>query len=371
MCIHAANITPSLDIARRVLYTITMPETVPQQVYTVIPTLIYIAIAVIFLFALFFGLRAKRNVKHEKVTSLPDGLSPLDVQRIFKGKTDPRRITAALLTYWAKRGYIKLTYIDKRHVHVTKIAPMPPHTSPNAKFYDRGTYVRERKLFSSRTDAIKNDGVVATDKPLFDKLDVIRTNAHYAVREDEGVFPSLHYSLKIFIMIFSVVPFALLALMVSLASGNFVGFVLVGTGIIGMSVLIFAKGMPILFKTLWCGMWLGASIGGLLSFAIGLDAPAYATGAAWAASITLLLGPTVLRQFVDYRDKKNLADYSDLVNYRKFLLFASADELRSQNYAEVLPYLHVFGIKPFAAHKYDRTLPSDMYDGDFQTGGLV
>ena len=52
-------------------------------------------IAVIFAFVLIFGLRAKRNVKREKITRMPDGFSPLDVKRIFIGKTYPQRLTRA------------------------------------------------------------------------------------------------------------------------------------------------------------------------------------------------------------------------------------------------------------------------------------
>lgn len=74
--------------------------------YYVFAGLIYACILAIILLALVFGLRARRNVKHEKVTELAKGFSPLDVQRIFIGKTYPRRLTRALIVHWAQMGYI-------------------------------------------------------------------------------------------------------------------------------------------------------------------------------------------------------------------------------------------------------------------------
>ena len=79
--------------------------------YHVAVVAVYACILTICILALVFGLRARVYVKREKVTALPRGFSPLDVQRIFIGKTYPRRLTRALIVHWAQQGYIRVTYI--------------------------------------------------------------------------------------------------------------------------------------------------------------------------------------------------------------------------------------------------------------------
>lgn len=344
-----------------------IPASAIHDTYYIFVALVYGCIAVICLLALFFGLRAKRNVKRERVTRLPDGLSPLDVQRIFIGKTYPRRITEALLTYWARRGYIKLKYVDRSHVSVILLEKMPLHHLAKAVFFDRGTYVRERKLFELLINKTKSGEPVNIHRPLFTKQEVKNINEGFAVREDEGVYSATHYTLKIITLILSALPFALCVLWTGLSSGNYVGFVLLGTATIGMIVLMFVRDMPIPFKIVWCGMWLGASVGGMIAFTTAAYDP---FGLAYAAAVMLFLGAIGLRQFVDYREKNNLADYSDLVNYRKFLLFAPAEELAALDYSEALPFLHVFRIKWLAKRKYNCVLPPEMYEGEAD-GGLL
>ena len=98
------------------------------MVYYVISGLIYACIIAIILLALIFGLRAKTYVKREKITSLAKGFSPLDVQRIFLGKTYPRKLTRALIVHWAQMGYIRVKYIDKTYVRLTLVKNPPTHS---------------------------------------------------------------------------------------------------------------------------------------------------------------------------------------------------------------------------------------------------
>lgn len=340
------------------------------NIYYIFFALVYGCIAAICFLALFFGRRARRNVKKEKVTHLPDGLSPLDVQRIFIGKTYPQRLTRALLAHWARYGYIKLKYVSKYTVRVIKLKSMPAHMTDKAVFYDRGTYVRERTLFESlmRSDYVKTGKPVDLRRSMFGYKSIDYMRDKYAVREDEGVYSKKHYSLKILTLVLSILPFAFCAIWAGVDTGMYMGLILVGTAIIGLFVFMFVLEMPILFKLIWCGMWLGASVGGMIAIFGDVYDP---FGIVYAAIAILFVGSLGLIRFVDYREKNNLSDYSDLINYRKFLLHAPASELNKLDYAEVLPFLYAFNIKPFVKNKFIRELPSAMYEDDPDRKGAL
>ena len=178
------------------------------MVYYVISGLIYACIIAIILLSLIFGLRAKTYVKREKITSLAKGFSPLDVQRIFLGKTYPRKLTRALIVHWAQMGYIRVKYIDKTYVRLTLVKNPPTHSSKYAVFFDRGVYVRERDLFN-KLFGRKNAVEVNVNRAMFSRSVVKSVNCGYAVREEEGVYSSEHYALKIITTVLSVLPFVL------------------------------------------------------------------------------------------------------------------------------------------------------------------
>ncbi len=340
------------------------------NIYYVFFALVYGCVATICLLALFYGRRARRNVKKERVTRLPDGFSPLDVQRVFIGKTYPQRLTRALLAYWAKRGYIRLKYVSKYSVRVIKLKSMPAHTSSNAVFYDRGSYVRERTLFESlmRSDYVKKGKPVDLRYSMFKKNSIDYMRDKYAVREDEGVYSKKHYTLKIITLILSLLPFAFCAIWLGIDTGMYTGLILVGTAVIGLFVFMFVRDMPIIFKLIWCGMWLGISVGSMIAFYETAYDPC---GIIYAAVAILFGGSLGLIKFVDFREKNNLSDYSDLINYRKFLLRSPASELNKLDYSEALPFLYAFRIKTLVKRKFIRELPTEIYDGDPDRKGAL
>lgn len=106
-----------------------------EIVYILFAAGAYGCIFTVLVLALIFGPRALRNVKRRKITALPQGLSPLDVQRIFIGKTYPRKLTRALLVWWAQCGYIKIEQISKYKVRVRKLRGMPRHLRPRKRAF--------------------------------------------------------------------------------------------------------------------------------------------------------------------------------------------------------------------------------------------
>ena len=333
----------------------------PEYVYYIFAGLVYGCIASVAGLAVFFGCRAMRNVKREQVRELKKGFSPLDVQRIFIGKTYPSRLTRALIVHWAERGLISVEYVDARRVTLVKKSTMPDHDSPKAVFFDRGTYVRERRLFN-KVFGIKKRVTVDINRSLVKRKDWNEINKSFSVREDDGVYSSVHYALKVFTTVLSIAPLFIAALWFTL-DGVGAAIIFPFIAMLGFFVLRFMREIPLPFRMVWCSMWLGAPIGALIGMTTWSFDP---LGISYAASVMLFLGSFVLIQFVDYREKNNLSDYSDLVNYRKFLWRATAGDV---DYYAALPYLYAFGIKPFTAKKLRPAALPAWYKG--AEGGLL
>lgn len=87
-------------------------------------------------------------------------------------------------------------------------------------------------------------------------------------------------------------------------------------------------------------------------------------GLGYAAVATLFIGSFLMIRFVDFREKNNLSDYSDLMNYKKFLLFSGRDKLKDIDYYDALPFLYAFGIKPFLKYKFVKGELPEWYSGE-------
>ncbi|MDE6104206.1 MAG: DUF2207 domain-containing protein [Clostridia bacterium] len=331
---------------------------------------VYACILAILLLALIYGRRARRNVKREKITCLSAGFSPLDVQRIFIGKTYPRRLTRALIVHWAQMGYISVEQLDRNRVKLFKLKHMPKHRSEDAVFFDRGTYVREWKLFD-KLFSYTHVQIVKLNKPLFSRDDVKEINGSFAVREDEGVYSQKHYTLKVITFALSVIPFFLSGIYLFAAYKDFSGIAFPLIMLLGMFVFRFMLEIPFWFRLIWSMGWVASSIAILITEYVRLSVNDF-LGMAFAAIAILFLGTFVLVRFVDYREKNNLDDYSDLINYKKFLLFSSKEKLTKTDYYAALPYIYAFGIKPFVKRKFNRqTLPDWYKSADGKGGGLL
>lgn len=340
-------------IKRKMLY-LSAPQASGNVFYYIATAAVYGCIAVLVVLSLYYGRRARRNVKNERVTRLPDGFSPLDVQRIFIGKTYPRRITRALIAWWAERGYISVTRTGMFTVELKRNKSFPYHDTKTAVFYDRGTYVRERDLFMM---LFRRKGAVTVNllRPMFEKR---KKNDKYATREDVGVYSAKHYRLKIIALLLSVAPLVAAVAWLAVARGQMTMFIFLGMAAIGLFVLKFMDDIPIAFRLVWCGMWLGVPVGMVVAASVQASDPA---GIGIAASAILLVGTLVLVRFVDYRERINLADYSDIVNYRKFLLRCKADELSEADYRAALPFVYAFRIKPLVGRKLKNFAAPEWY----------
>ena len=325
--------------------------------YHICAVAVYACILVLCILAVIYGLRARAYVKKEKVTALPRGFSPLDVQRVFIGKTYPRRLTRALIVHWAQMGYIRVEQLSRYTVRLVCLNKPPVHSDKDAAFFDRGTYVRERDIFNALFARQGEQIVVNIYKPLIPKEKVKNINNRYAVREDEGVYSAKHYRLKVASFIISFAPFVICGIYMCI-TGSVAGIIPPFMMMLGLFVFRFVREIPFAFRFIWSMMWVAGAAGVMIAFFNSIFDP---WCMAYVSTAFLFVGSYILVQFIDHREKNNLADYSDLVNFRKFLLFSGRDKLQGVDYYQVLPYLYAFNIKPFVKGKFNTQRLPDWY----------
>lgn len=335
--------------------------------YHIVAVAVYACILTICILAIVYGLRTRAYVKREKITALPRGFSPLDVQRIFIGKTYPRRLTRALIVHWAQMGYIMVEHISRYKVNLVCLDKPSVHSSKKAVFFDRGTYVRERDIFNALFPRQSVAVTVNLLKPLIPKAKVKSINETYAVREDEGVFSTKHYRLKVVTLILSFAPFALCGVYMCI-TGSFTGIIPPFMMMLGMFVFRFMREIPFWFRLIWSMGWMGAATALTIVFFNSIFDPWYI---AYASLAILVAGSYVLIQFIDHREKNNLSDYSDLVNFRKFLLFSGKEKLSGVDYYQALPYLYAFNIKRLVKRKFATDRLPDWYISEHGKRGAL
>lgn len=333
--------------------------------YYVTAGAVYACIFIICILALIYGLRARANVKQEKITALPRGFSPMDVQRIFIGKSYPRRLTRALIVHWAQLGYVRVRAVNRFLVRLTCVKVPPDHRNGDAVFYDRGTYVRERDVFRTLMSKSGAEVTVNIYKPLITRTRAKNIYDRYATREDEGIYSAKHYTLKVITFILSLLPIFLCAVYLCFL-GNYAVLLVSFFMLIGMFVFRFVTEIPFLFRLVWSFIWVSPAIALSITMFGEVRDP---LGLAYAAVAAVFIGGFLLIRFVDYRERNNLSDYSDLINYKKFLLYARRKELEATDYYAALPYIYAFGIKPLVKRKFAKSGLPLWYSAENGKGG--
>lgn len=333
--------------------------------YVIAAAISFGCILTVLIFDLAFGLRALYRVKREKVYTLPKGFSPLDYQRIVKGKTRPHRLTRALLTWWAQRGYIKIGGIGHNTVRVWKLKNMPAHDD-GAEFFDRGTYVREREIFNHVfSDVALNGGFkdFNLNAPLVSKNNGDRINKAFAIGENEGVFGKGHFILKIVTQVLCIVPYFLAVAWGAYSTEN--GALYVGLSIfsvIGVLALKYFTAVPSAIRYPFFAIWGGVPYVAICAQYFREVEDPWFFGL--AALLFYSLGTFVFILFADYREKENLKDYSLLFNFRNYLFFCRRKAVDKNDYYEILPFLHTVALAPLLKGKFRSEALPAWFAGD-------
>lgn len=330
--------------------------------YVIAAALSWGVIAAVLVIDVVFGMRGYFHVKRERVTSLPEGFSPLDYQRVVKGKTRPDKLTRALLVWWAQRGYIIIKGLSYNTVRVWKLKNMPPHHK--AKFFDRGTYVREREIFNHVfSDVATETGYkdIKLNAPLISRKSAESINKSYSIGENEGVFGTKHFVLKIVTQILCFVPYFLAVAWGSYNTGDagiYVGLSIFS--VIGVLALKYLIVLPTAIRIPFFSIWGGAPFAALVSYYVqNVYDPWYFGVAALAFYV---LGTFFFILFADYRENENLQDFSDVYNFRKYVFFVRKYEV-DVDYCEVLPFLYTMHCAPLLKHKFRTEAPPAWYSG--------
>ena len=333
--------------------------------YVIAAILSWGCIFTVLVFDVAFGLRARFRVKRERVTALPEGFSPLDYQRVMKGKTRPERLTRALLVWWAQRGYIEIKEKTARIVTVKKIKDMPPHEE--AQFFDRGTYVREREIFNFVFQNKKPQDI-NLNKPLISRKNAENINKSFSIGENEGVFGAGHFILKIVTQILCFVPYFLAIAWGAVSSED--GMIYIATSIfsvIGVVALKYFTAVPPQIRIPFFSLWGCVPYGAVMfTYFQNVRDP-------WYFGVSALLfysvGTFFFLLFADYREKENLKDYSMLYNFKKHLLFINKKAVDRENYYEILPMLYAMNLAFLLKRKFRSEQLPAWYRG--QKGGTL
>lgn len=332
-----------------------------RAVYFAFAAGVYGIILAALILALVFGLRARVLVKDEYKDRLPDGFSPLDIQRVMFGRTYPSRLTKALLCHWANMGYITIKSKEDGRLAIRVLKEMPPHDAEDAAFFDRGTYVRERDIFKAVFGGRKSREL-SPHKALIPFSMQSEIRKKYAVREDEGVYGQRHYSLKIIMQILALLPILLSGvwdLMNNKMGSTTPALLFVFIGILCMRYLkVVPFGIRIPFFSIWGGMPLVIY---MTNYTKNLYDP---LGIGIASGVFMLLGTFVLIQFADVREKNNLDDYSDIMNVKKFLRRTKREKLTSADYAALLPLLYTLPSMRLYKGKFRDCMPPTWFSGE-------
>lgn len=320
--------------------------------YVIAAAISWTCIATVLIFDIAFGLRARFRVKKERVTELPKGFSPLDYQRVMKGKTRPDRLTRALIVWWAQKGYIKIGERDRKIVRVWKIKEMPPHTE--AEFYDRGTYVREREIFNHVFSDVNLSGGykdINVNAPLVSRKSAESINKSFAIGENEGVFGKGHFILKIVTQILCFVPYFLAVAWGAYSTENGALYIAGSVfSVIGVLALKYLTAAPPAIRYPFFSIWGGVPYIAIMTQYFREVSDPWHFGV--AALLFYSLGTFVFLLFADYREKENLKEYSDLYNFKKHLLFVPKKAADRGAYYDVLPMLYAMNLAPVLKGKF-------------------
>ncbi len=340
--------------------------------YVIAAAIAFGCIGAVLVFDVAFGCRALFHVKRKFVNELPKGFSPLDYQRVMKGKTRPQALTRALLVWWAQRGYIEIEGRAKNTVRVRQLKEMPPHKE--AEFYDRGTYVREREIFNYifARDNMKNysgrdikSGYrdININAPLITRKSAESVNKSFSIGENEGVFGAGHFILKIVTQILCFVPYFMAVAWATYDTGEALFIALSIFSVIGVLALKYVIVIPPAIRYPFFSLW-----GGLPYIAIVTTYFQQVAYDPWyfglAALIFYALGTFIFILFADYREKENLKEYSDLFNFRNYLFFCNKKAVDPERYYELLPFLYTINCAQLLKPKFRSGQLPEWYRGE-------
>lgn len=300
----------------------------------------------------------------------PDGYSPLDVARVYRGRIRPKDF-AALILYWVSLGLIDLRPKGKKDFILTRKEKFP--TIPATDDEREATKRKERNYYNALFGGLRR-----VNRPTEFHTDIAKrrqlpaslkkaVNALYGVKN--GSVGAL-VGVRIAGHALATLPMLLLIFWKGSIGGSFVTVMIMLFPLIALMVAMYVP-MPIVFKVVWCSLFGGPT------FAIVISQIHCAYDiCAWVivAAIVFALG-NILARFIIIvpRDDKQLI--GRILGFKRFLVTAELDKLEAlvaetpEYFFDILPYCYVFGITKKMERKFStlgippQQFPVESYSG--------
>lgn len=293
----------------------------------------------------------------------PDGYSPLDVARAYRGKLCGKDF-AALVISWASKGLVSIRLVGKKDMVLTRLKY---HDSPEAtpySGYERDFFNRLFGIYSTFDSRRKLSNVEKSD--LYEVVKKLRK-------------PSREKLIKlvlrrVLISVVSVIPFicSLVWNNSYMDYGSFMAFLIIFP-LIALNVFIYIP-MPLWFKILWCGFFGGAPLGVLIATSL----CTYDIYYLLIITAAIFISGTFSSVLVGAFDNADKSVRGKILGFKKFLILAELDKLNAlleenpEYFYDILPYCYVFGITKKMQKKFSALnipLPGYFNGGTMQSVG--
>ncbi|MDE6557905.1 MAG: DUF2207 domain-containing protein, partial [Clostridia bacterium] len=321
----------------------------------------------------------------------PDNLSPMDVARIYRGKIIGKDF-ASLVIHWASLGLVSIKLNGKRDVILTKLKPYPSGSSKLT--YTSDDFDDEPS--KSKTDETKRTPATKYTRyereyfnALFSTTDVFDSKKSRRIHHDLSrskkigtVVPKLKKSepqqkkktiiARVIISVISTIPIILTTIWSNQVGGALPLLFIILFPLIALNVFLYVP-MPFWFKIIWCGLFGGAPLTGLIMNTFSVYDVWYLS----VISVVIFFAGHISGLFVTVYPKENEEKLGKILGFKDFLLYAELDKLNERvqdnpdYYYDILPYCYVFGItkkmeKRFSALNIPARLP-DYFEGHTTT----
>ncbi len=295
----------------------------------------------------------------------PDGYSPLDVARVYRGSIGGKDF-AALVISWASKGLISVRLQGKKDIILTKLKDYDclaatKYSEYERRFFNRlfGIYdvynTRTQKLVSNQDKIELYEAAKKLRKPSREKLTKLIIQ-------------------KVAISVLSLIPFVLSLVWSNsyMGNGSPIAFILVFP-LIALNVFIYVP-MPIWFKLLWCGLFGGAP----LAAAIITSTCDYDIYYLLIITAVIFVFGTFSSVLVRAFDKDDKAVRGKVLGFKKFLVLSELNKLNllleedPDYFYGILPYCYVFGITKKMQKKFSAlnvSLPEYFRGGTMDSVG--
>ncbi|MDE5721625.1 MAG: DUF2207 domain-containing protein, partial [Clostridia bacterium] len=267
----------------------------------------------------------------------PEGYSPLDVGRSYRGRIRGKDF-AALVISWANKGLVSIELKGKNRIILRRLKDYDIDAVTDYSEHEKD-FFNSLFGFADVYDTKSKQSITGGADKLDDAV-----KALHKLKPEQTITLIIK---RIAIVLISIIPFALCYIWICSIMGGSPGFlVMLVLPIIAITVFVYVP-MPIWFKLIWCSFF------GAIPFIIILCTATYSVydiyGLFYITAAILVLGMASSAFVRAFGNKEKLAR-GRVLGFKKFLVLAELDKLNAlleenpEYFYDILPYCYVFGI---------------------------